>query len=126
MLKLTAPFEVVPGRQFDLLVDGSLGFIDEAADITSADVEFDRDAAARVFARNLCRAIDEGDVGELREGDACTIGRSDEQLSDSLHVVARRLIEPNDQSKALLALKDLPNLLARDDRLNHVVHIFDI
>jgi hypothetical protein len=65
-----AAFDVIPGGQFDLPADGGLGFVDEGSDVTPANVEFDRDAAARVLARDLRRAFDPRDFGELRERDA--------------------------------------------------------
>src|SRR5215468_1627062 len=70
LLELAAPFDVIPGGQFDLPEDGGLGLVDEAADVTPANIEFDGDAAARVLARDLRRAFDQRNIGELRERDA--------------------------------------------------------
>src|SRR4030095_9395905 len=126
MLKLASPFDVVPGVQFSLPPDRGLGITDEAADVAPAHVEFHGDAAASVLARDLRRAVDQRDFGELRERDARAVRRRDEQTFDRLHVLTRSLTEPHDEAVALFALIDLPDLLARDDGLDHVVYVLDV
>ena len=133
LLELAAPAGPVAGRNADLCLQLLRCFRNKRADIASAHVGADDDAALAVFAADLVRPRRHVQAGHFTERDEARAafrrraqGQGDGQAFQLLQVAAQAVGQAHDDVEAAVALEQGARLLPADGRGNRRLHVGNV
>ncbi len=122
-VELAGPGVVVAGGEGDLLLEFGLQLGDGGGEVAAAHGELDGDVAASAFAIDHEAAFADGDVGDLAEGDAASVGGGDEDGADGFGCAAVGLGVADGEVEAAVSLDDLGDGCSADGCLDGGVDV---